>query len=336
MIRRVFAALILTAGLLAPATTSVIALERVTVAAMRDGANGALFLAAARGYFKAEGIDLEMTAYASDKDVVTAVASGATDLGIARFTVEAFTFAGNGDIRAIAAQTREKEDYDGSELIASNAAYAKGLRKPEQLSGHSAAITALGSQAHYQFGRIAGKKGFDLEGITLKPQGTVDAVAQAIVKGEADAAILPGDVARAILTASQAKLIAWDSQIDEQQLGALFASAKTIANKRATAERFLHAYRHGTSAYYEALMRKDKYGKRIAKAESHEAAAQIARYFYPGKTVGGEMVASDAYFIDPQARLDANDVARQVRWYQAQGLVEKEFDPRGVTDLSFQ
>ena len=99
MIRRAFAALILTAGLLAPATTSAIAQERVTVAAMRDGANGALFLAAARGYFKAEGIDLEMTAYASDKDVVTALASGATDLGIARFTVEAFTFAGNGDIR---------------------------------------------------------------------------------------------------------------------------------------------------------------------------------------------------------------------------------------------
>ena len=109
---------------------------------MRDGANGALFLAAARGYFKAEGIDLDMTAYASDKDVVTALAAGATDLGIARFTVEAFTFAGRGDIRAIAAQTREKEDYDGSELIASNAAYAKGLRKPEQLSGHIGRHTA--------------------------------------------------------------------------------------------------------------------------------------------------------------------------------------------------
>ena len=170
----------------------------------------------------------------------------------------------------------------------------------------------------------------------MKPQGSVDAIAQAIAKGDADAAILPGDVARALLTASQAKLIAWVSQIDEQQLGALFSSAKTIANKRATVERFLRAYRHGASAYYEALMRKDKYGKRIAKAKSHEAAAQIARYVYPGKTVGGEMVEADAYFINPQARLDANDVARQLRWYQAQGLVDREFDPRGVTDLSFQ
>lgn len=332
MIRRGLTALIVIAGL----TTSAAAQERVTVAAMRDGANGALFLAAARGYFKAEGIDLDMTAYPSDKDVVTALAAGAADLGLAKFTVEAFSFAGRGTIRAIAAQTREKEDYDGSELIASNAAYDKGLRKPENLANRSAAIPQLGSQAHYQLSRVAAKKAFDFASITLKPQGSLDAVARAIASGETDAAVLPGDMARALLTASQAKLIAWMSQIDEQQLGAMFASAKTIVNKRATVEKFLRAYRRGAADYYQALMRKDKYGKRIAKPESREAAAQIARYVFPGKTIGGQMVEADAYFIDPQARLDAADVMRQVRWYQAQGLVDKEFDPRGVMDLSFQ
>ena len=38
--------------------------------------NGALFLAAAQGYFKAEGIDLAMTAYDSDKAVAEMLASG--------------------------------------------------------------------------------------------------------------------------------------------------------------------------------------------------------------------------------------------------------------------
>lgn len=336
MIRRALAALAITAGLLVPAIAPAAAQERVTVAAMRDGANGALFLAAARGYFKAEGIELDMTAYASDTDVVTALAAGAADLGIAHFTVEAFALAGRGDIRAIAAQTREKEDYDGSELIVSNAAYERGLRKPEQLANHSAAIVALGSAGHYQLGRVAGKKGFAFDSITLKPQGSLDAVARAIARGEADAAILPGNLARALLTSDQARLISWVSQIDEPQLGALFASAKTIANKRATVEKFLRAYRRGAAAYYEALMRKDKYGKRIAKTESHDAAVQIARYVYPGKITGSQMIEADAYFIDPQARLDAADVARQLRWYQAQGLVDKEYDPRDVTDLTFQ
>jgi NitT/TauT family transport system substrate-binding protein len=332
MIRRALATLIVVAGLASPAAAQ----ERVTVAAMRDGANGALFLAAARGYFKAEGLDLEMTAYSSDKDVVTALAAGATDLGIAKFTIEAFTYAGRGDIRAIAAQTREKAAYEGGELVASNAAYERGLRKPEQLSGRTAAIGALGSASHYQFSRIAAAKSFDFARITLKPQGSLDAVARAIANGDADAAILPGDTARALLTAGQAKLIAWVSQLDEPQLGALFASAKTIQNKRAVIEKFLRAYRRGAAAYHDALMRHDQYGKRRSNAASHDAAAQIARYVYPGKSIGATLIEADAYYMDSQARLDAADIARQVRWYQAQGLVDKEFRPDDVMDLSFQ
>src|SRR6187401_934444 len=51
--------------------------ERVVIGTQRLGENGALFLAAAQGYFKAEGIDLAMTAYDSDKAVAEMLASGA-------------------------------------------------------------------------------------------------------------------------------------------------------------------------------------------------------------------------------------------------------------------
>lgn len=212
MIRWALATLILIAGLLSPAAAQ----ERVTVGTLRDVANSALFLGAARGYFKAEGIELDMTAYPSDKDVAVALAAGAIEIGLARFSVEAFAYAGRGNFAAIAAQASEKQDYDGNDLIASNAAYDKGLRKPEHLVGRSAAIGSLGSAAHYQFGRVAGVKGFDFHSITLKPQGSFDAVARAIAGGTADAAILPGDIARALLTSNQARLISWYSQLDEQ------------------------------------------------------------------------------------------------------------------------
>ena len=43
--------------------------ERVVIGTQRLSENGALFMAAAQGYFKAEGIDLAMTAYESDKVV---------------------------------------------------------------------------------------------------------------------------------------------------------------------------------------------------------------------------------------------------------------------------
>src|SRR5689334_25304856 len=108
MIRLTVAIVITIASFVVPAAAQ----ERVVIGTQRLTENGALFLAAAQGYFRAEGIDLAMTAYDSDKAVAEMLASGATDLGLARFTPAAFDAAGKGLIKAIAAQAREKRDYE--------------------------------------------------------------------------------------------------------------------------------------------------------------------------------------------------------------------------------
>src|SRR6185312_11875601 len=105
MIRLAVAIFILSASL----SGAGVAQERVVIGTQRLTENGALFLAAAQGYFKAEGIDLAMTAYDSDQMVAETLAAGATDLGLARFTPAAFDAAGKDLIRAIA-QAREKRD----------------------------------------------------------------------------------------------------------------------------------------------------------------------------------------------------------------------------------
>ena len=97
--------------------TSASAQERVTVGTLRSDANAALFLAAARGYFKAEGLDLAMTAYATDQAVVEALRLEATDLGLAGFSPAAFKLAGQGAIKAIAAQVRTRVHPNGAVII---------------------------------------------------------------------------------------------------------------------------------------------------------------------------------------------------------------------------
>jgi NitT/TauT family transport system substrate-binding protein len=81
MTRLCFAILLAVAGFAIPAAAQ----ERVLVGTQRLSQNGALFLAAAQGYFKAEGIDLEMTAYESGQAVAERLAAGNTDLGLAGF-----------------------------------------------------------------------------------------------------------------------------------------------------------------------------------------------------------------------------------------------------------
>ena len=211
MVVRALVILTLLAGLVVPAAAQ----ERVTVGTQRLADNGALFLAVARGYFKAEGLDVEMTAYKSDKEVAQAVAAGAVDFGLAAYTTDAFNYAGQGFFKFVAAQVQERKGVEGNEVVASNAAWANGLRKMENLEGKSVAITYLGSPYHYQLAQIAKAKGFEFNDIIIKPMQTVGAAALAVADGKTEAAILPANYARELMVASQARLVGWYSEVGD-------------------------------------------------------------------------------------------------------------------------
>src|SRR5690348_16923834 len=330
MFLRALVLLTLVFGLIAPAAAQ----ERVTVAAQRLADNGALFVAVARGYFKAEGLDVEMTAYKSDKEVAQAVASGANDFGLAAFTTDAFNYAGQGFLKFVASQVQERKGFEGNEIVASNAAWANGLRKMENLPGKSVAITFLGSPFHYQLAQIAKAKNFNFGDIVLKPMQTADAAALAVVEGKAEAAILPANYARELMVASQARLVGWYSEAGgHQELGALFVATKALAARRAAVDKFVRAYRHG-AADYSAMVQLDRYGKRIANVATREIATVIARYVFPGRALGraAATVETGAYPMDPQAKLDVADIERQVDWFKSQKLIDGGVNTKDIVD----
>jgi NitT/TauT family transport system substrate-binding protein len=333
MIRRAGIFLLLIAGLIAPAAAQ----ERVTVATTRDIGNGALFLAAARGYFKAEGLDLEMRAYPNAQGAAEALGRGATDLGLAAFSATAFSLAGSGKIKMIAAQVREERGYEGNEIVASTKAYAHGLHGLADLASKSIALSELGGIFHYQLAQIARHKDFNLSGVVLRPLHSFDAIAQAVAGGKVDAAILPPLDARDLLASGRARPVGWYSELDGEQLGALFASAGTLASRRAMVVKFLRAYRRGAAAYAAALLRHDSYGKRVFDAQTRAAAAAIGLYLYPGHAASetAPLVAGAAYFMDAQARLDLADLARQLAWFKAQGLIDKNVDAHAMVEANY-
>ncbi len=331
MILRALAILALVADLVMPAAAQ----ERVLAVTQRSAANGALFIAAVRGYFKAEGLELQMGAYYTTREVVEAVASGRAEFGLTELTPAGFNLAGRGVIKIVAAQAREQRDYEGAELVASNAAYANGLRKFENIAGKTVAIETLGTAPHYELSEIALTKNFELSGVQIKTLYSPADVAKAVENGKVDAAILPSQYVRDLLGANQAHLIGWISEAAEPQTGALFASAAAIKSKRATIEKFVRAYRRGVADYAQALLRHDRFSKRVSDSLSREAAGIIARYVDPDHSTAAATIEASAPFIDPKARIDVADIERQLAWYKAHGFVEKDVEATDVVDLSF-
>ena len=333
MIRR----LLLAFFLLAAAVASAAANERITVATTRDVQNGALFLAALRGYFAAEGIDLAMQAYPSPKAVVEALAAGNTDLAVTSFTATAFNLVGTGAIKIIGAQVREKDGHEGDVVVAANAAFRAGLHTFRDLINRSVAITSLGSVYNYQLGRIAELKKFKLNSVLVKPMHTLDAVSAAVVDNRVDCAILPSRYGRSLLASGQAQIVGWYSELDEQQLGALFALPKTLTSRAAALAKFMVAYQRGAADYSAVMSHYGLGGKLVSNVKSRKAAAQIARYVYPSTPQGAAITAVEegAYYMDPKARLDPADLARQFNWFKAQGLVQPDADLQKGLDLHY-
>lgn len=311
--------------------------DKLTVGALRFVSNGALFMALEKGFFREQGLEIDLRFFDAAQPIAVAVVSGDIDLGATAFTAGLLNLAGKGGLKVIAAQAKEQKGYEGNNVLASKAAWDKGLRRLEDLPGHSLGITQVGSSFHYQIGQIARVKGFDLKRVDLRPLQSLGNMSAAIKGNQVDAIIIAPHIARALVTAGDAKLLGLYSDLDEYQFGALFASPKAIAGRRPVVQKFVRAYQKGAAEFAGALLRLDASGRRISDARSKEAAAMVAKYVAPGQDPqqAAQRVEASTFYVDPQARLDVGDIHKQVAWFKAQGMIDKSVDPAAFIDLGF-
>src|SRR5262245_16413647 len=88
------------------ASAPALAQEKLNVGALRFVSNGGLFVAVEKGYFKAEGLDIELKFFDAAQPIAVAVVSGDIDLGATAFTAGLYNLAGKGGLKIIAAQAR--------------------------------------------------------------------------------------------------------------------------------------------------------------------------------------------------------------------------------------
>jgi NitT/TauT family transport system substrate-binding protein len=313
------------------------AADKVSVGVLRFVSSGGLYLGVERGYFAAEGLDVDLKFFQAAQPIAVAIASGDTEFGLTGITAGSLNLAGKGGLKIAASQGAEKKGFTGNQIVASNEAYAKGLDAPKKLAGATVAISQVGSTFHYQFGQVAEAEGFDLARITMKPVQSLPNMIAAVKTNQVDATILPSHIAQPLVTKGEAKIVAAMSDVADYQYGALFVSPKLVAEKRDVVARFVRAYKKGLADYGAALLRTDASGKRIADDTAKQAAVQIAKYVYPSDPPeqGAAKVIASAPYCDPTGKLDLAGIEKQIAWYKAEKLVDAGVDAKAFVDLSF-
>jgi NitT/TauT family transport system substrate-binding protein len=288
-----------------------------------------VFLAVDKGYFAAEGLDVELVPFTAQEPLVLGIASGDLDFGATAFTGSFYNLAGQGVLKVIGAFIHEAPGFQANTLIASNRAYDAGLKTPKDLAHRAAAIPEIGNPAQYALSLMADKYGIDATTIRFMPMGSNPNVVSAVVGGQADFGVAPISFARPSLQKGDAKLIAYIGDETPWQLGGVLASTKTGNNRGDVARRFLRAYKKGVEYYYDAFITPD--GSRRDGPHADEVIALASKY----TGLSPEVVKISIAYYDREARLDVKDVLRQIAWYKAHGMVKGEFDPKSVIDMRY-
>ena len=305
------------------------AAEAIKIGLLKAIGGGPIFIAEDGGYFRDQGLSVELVYFEAAQPVAVAVASGAIDFGLTAFTAGFFTLADEGALRLIAGFVREAPGFPNGGYVVSRHAFDAGLHALNQLGGHSVAVTQVGSGFHLEVGLVAQKYGLDLHDIRILALQSTTNIASALAGGQVDAAVLLSAQALPLVKRGDAKLLGWVGDETPFQSAGVLTAKKTADTRRDVVERFLQAYRRGSRSYHDAFI--DQTEHRRDSASGAVAAAVIAKYTGLAPTD----VASGIPYIDADARLEVSSVLDQIAWFKSQGLVSPRLDGAALIDRRY-
>jgi NitT/TauT family transport system substrate-binding protein len=324
------AALVGVAALVASAIVRAEEPMKATIGVLRLSSSAPVFIAEDKGYFRDAGLNIELKFFDAAQPIAVATTSGDVDFGVTAFTAGLYNLAGKGTLKVIGGMSREKAGYPLIGYFASPKAYDAGLKSPKDLAGKRIAVTQVGSSFHYSLGLLADKYGFKLSDVKIVPLQSLSN-ASAALKGETvDAALLPVSTARKLMDDGGAKLLGWVGDETPWQLGAVFASPKTLANK-ALVTKVLAALDRADREYHDVILAAVRDGKAPIDDKTKPLLDIIAKY----TNLPVEQVVGNCAYIDSDGKLDVKNVDNQIKWLQGQGFVDKGFDADAIIDKDF-
>jgi NitT/TauT family transport system substrate-binding protein len=298
---------------------------KAKVGVLRLSSSAPVFIAQDKGYFRDTGIEIELRFFDAAQPIAVATTSGDVDIGVTAFTAGLFNLAGKGTLKVIGGMSRERAGYPLIGYFASNQAYANGLTAPKDLAGKRVAVTQTGSSFHYSLGLLADKYGFKLGDVKIVPLQSLSNAAAALKGETVDAALLPASTARKLIDDGGAKLLGWVGDETPWQLGAVFASPKTLTNKPLVTK-LLAALARADREYHDVILASIKDGKAEITDTTKPLLEIIAKY----TNLPVEQVVSNCAYIDADGKLDVKNVDNQIKWMQEQGFVDKGFDAEAI------
>ncbi len=292
--------------------------EDIKIGLLKAASSTAIYLAKDRGYFAAEGLNAEFLFFDAAAPIAVAAVAGAVDIGSVGTSAGMFSLGAQGALKLISGQVREFPGFQTLSFLVSPKAYEAGLKSFKDLGGHSVAVAQVGSGSHYSVTLIAAKYNIDLASIRILPLQSISNQLSAVTGGQADTAVIAGTPVLPSIERGDVRLLGWVGDQVPWQIGAVFVSTKTDTERFDMVQRFLRAFKKGMQEYHDAFAGPDD--KR--RDGPNEAAVMEVMAKYTEQPIARLKQAIP--YIDPQGRIDIEDMQRQIDWFRSQNLLKGE------------
>ena len=290
-------------------------------------------IAAAKGYFAAQGLDVAFVTFQAAEPMAVAIASGDVDFGVTAITGGLISLADKGVVKVIGGALEEAPGVEGQKILVSKAAYDQGITSPAKLRGRSFGVTTAGSSFQYMAHKIAQKEGFADGDIHLKPLQQIPVVIAALKSGQIDAWSIVPNIADALTKGPDVVEIGKIADfIPNYQVTTVFTSTANLTRRPDLVKRFLAAYSKGVDDYNAALV-----DKKMNKEETEAIVRMIHKYVYADQPLdkADALIRAGAMRISPDAGLNLASVRDQLDWFKAEGMVPPDSSLATLVDSGF-
>ena len=286
--------------------------------------DSAIFIADAKGFFKDQGITLDLQTFQSAANMVAPLGTGELDAGGGAPSAGLFNAIDRGVQMRIVADKGSLTPGHGYEAIMVRRALADRVKSAKDMKGLKVAIAQRDIVPEYSLDAFLRTGGLTAKDVELVPLAFPDMIA-ALANGSIDVAVPTEPTVTRILDAGTAVLITrTDAVVPGEQTAVILFSEK-LAKNRDAAVRFMKAYLLGARFYADAFDKKNPAKRKeaidiLAKATKLDAAL-IERLVLPG--------------LDPNGAVNVKSLDAAQQYFVAKGSQTKALDLTKVVDASF-
>lgn len=288
--------------------------------------SAAIYLAKERGYFKEQGLEVEITDFNNSGAPMTLLLSkGELDVGAGNITAGLFNAIAEGqDFRIVADKGSIDVNKDYLSLVVKNEHLASGKYKTlKDLKGFKMGLTSLdGVSQEILTEKFLNKAGLKLSDVTFVKLSYAE-MNVALKSGAIDASIqIEPFLTKAQLDGIATKVAGGSEVYARQQSGAIFYSPKFMKENPEEAKKFMVAYAKAINDYNNAF---------INGIDKENVLKDLKKTFKYDDVVWEKM---SIVGLNPYGKLNYKELVQDIKWYEKK-YVKKPLNPKKIIDESF-